>query len=371
MKGSVRKRGKRWYYYFNHEGKRIERVSGDTKSEALKALRQALTDVVDNNKSMVDAKLTVQDLIDKWMALYVEQNCRIQTIGTYRTVVAMLPDGMKKLKIDKLRPVVLQPYVNELYKEYKRSTANTIVGVLSSMFKYAINTLELLNTNPVEGINKPRDKNPDIDRGVKTYTKEEIEDIFDSLKLYHYSYTAVMLGYYLGLRAGEACALEWRDIDFDNKTVSISKSMIRKRGTGNMVGPPKTISSNRLIHAPNVLMSYLKKLKSVDAENRLKLGKYAPGFDFIMWTTRISCVGTSRLNDYLKKHLLGVVDDFKFHNLRHTHASMLMASGVNVVDIQERLGHSSPSITLDVYSHGDEDSAKAVATLLDDKFATF
>lgn len=239
-----------------------------------------------------------------------------------------------------------------------------------------------------------------VQRGHITLTLDEWERIIDRFKDTRY-YIPLMIGFYTGLRISEAFALTWDDIDFENRTLSVNKQIV-KRNFGSDVRKvvekkgkkeqrsswyfttPKTVSSIRTIPFGDTLYQALKQEKTAQMRNEMKYGEYytihvlkkeidEKGND--MWRVvpvqkcvesqlqrvRMICVaenGQYTSTDSFKyasrtiHHELQLA--FDYHSLRHTHATMLIEAGANVKNVQTRLGHSNIQTTLQTYVHDTE-----------------
>ncbi len=202
--------------------------------------------------------------------------------------------------------------------------------------------------------------------------------------------TMVLMLLYSGMRRGELCGLEWKDIDFDNNVIHIRRSSQYVVGLGVITKDTKNISSDRVIKLPEYMLSIVKEYKVWQNEIRLKLGKSwkdkititrADGKKEIVLNDRIfTGVGnmgvddgtpihpdslTKWVNDFQKKNNL---PKFTPHTLRHTNISLLIAAGVPIRNISQRAGHSQLSTTSNIYAHAiktvDEIAAEAIGDAL-------
>ena len=139
MEGSVRKRGKKWYYYFdignvNGKRKRIERVGGNTKKEALESLRKALSEFDGTGNYIEESKMIFADYLDFWLENYVKVNCKYLTHRNYSNVVNVhLKPKLGLYKLKSITPAILQNYLNDMQKEgYAKRTVDDHKGMLSN-----------------------------------------------------------------------------------------------------------------------------------------------------------------------------------------------------------------------------------------------
>jgi integrase len=168
-----------------------------------------------------------------------------------------------------------------------------------------------------------------------------------------------------GMREGEALALHWTEIDFEHEAVSVVRTLKAKPGGGFTLEPPKSKRSRRTIDLPRFTLEALH-------EHRKKM--LAEGHDVktgpVFVTRTGNFIGKSNLIRQVHRPLLkrAGLPIHKFHALRHTHASNLLARGRNLRELSERLGHSSPELTLRVYAHLMPGAGKETAKILDQMF---
>src|SRR5262249_13370859 len=168
----------------------------------------------------------------------------------------------------------------------------------------------------------------------------------------HPLHAIVALAVTTGMRRGEICGLVWGAVDLDGATVRVECSL-EETAEGLRVKPPKTRSGLRTISLPKSTVETLRDQQRRSGEQRLLLGLGRPGADDPMFTL---ADGSPYPPDKLSRDWGNLVRDRKlprvrFHALRHSHASALIAAGVDIVTVSKRLGHGSPAITLGVYAH--------------------
>ena len=359
MKGGVRKRGKKWYYYFDAgtvDGKRkkIERVGGDTKAEALKKLREALAEFERAGTIIDESNISVADYFDYWFDNYVKVNCKYNTQKYYKDIIEnhIKPNlGIYKLK--SLHPATLQKFFNGKYLQgYSKNSLKNFFGVLSKALKMAVYPYQFIKENPMQYVELPKVEEKKKDKyDLKIITMEEFNRIIERFPEGSSFYIPCQIAFHTGMRAGEVCALTWDCVDLKNKTIRVEKTLIGKGKGIWELASPKTKSSYRTIAIGDTLVNILKKHKKSQMENRLRYGKYYKNSNFVCTKENGELVTTNSLK-YLSRvvnYELGI--DFNFHSFRHTHATMLLEAGANIKDIQERLGHSRITTTIDTYSH--------------------
>jgi len=362
MRGHLRKRGNKWSFVIdagtNPDGSRKQKwYSGyDTKVEAEKALTEVLSKL--NKGIYVDSKnLTVEEYLNLWISEYAETNVKPKTYRSYKdTVEKYLIPNLGRKKLEKLTPVEIQSYLNIKIKEGELS--NTTILYHYKVLKQSLNQAikwQLLNYNPCNAVDPPKKSKKEM----KVLDEFEIELLLDHVKK-EKIYLPVLLALTTGMRRGEICGLKWSDVDFINNVIYVSKALQMIEGTLTLV-EPKTQKSNRSVAVPENVMEVLKAERKKQIEYRMILGETYKNNNFVCsWDD-----GRPINPDYISKTFpkirrkLGL--EVRFHDLRHTHATMLLKQNIHPKVVQERLGHSSIGITMDTYSHVSPDMQKEAA----------
>lgn len=205
--------------------------------------------------------------------------------------------------------------------------------------------MELLPSNPMKKLQLPKDKKKEM----TVWEVHEIKTFLDIAKKDRF-YTAFHLAVTTGMRRGEILGLRWKDIDFQKGTLYVRQTLSND-GKQFLVGG-KTESSIRSIKLPNETLTELQSQKIRVSKEKLKCGPNYVDYDLVVCTTK----GTPVNPNNLKRTYNRLIDEagvtkIRFHDLRHTHATMLLAQGVPAKVISERLGHSNIKTTLDIYPH--------------------
>lgn len=239
-------------------------------------------------------------------------------------------------------------------------------GVLRTALSYAA-SVEIVERNVATLIKAPALRRPEI----AILTAGQIADTLRKLADHPSLYPIVALAIGTGARRGELAALRWNDINLDGATVRIERALEHTKD-GIRVKEPKTTAGRRTISLPAFAVAALRDHRRQQLETRLALGigalpADAPVFgDFDgNWPNPYSM--SDRWRDAVKHRKLPKVT---FHALRHSHASALIAAGLDVVSVSHRLGHASPALTLSVYSHLFDRNDDKAAAAIDAAFAT-
>ncbi|SQC40076.1 prophage LambdaBa04, site-specific recombinase, phage integrase family [Clostridium sporogenes] len=219
--------------------------------------------------------------------------------------------------------------------------------------------LQVISNNPCKFVDRPKREK----FTANTLTIDEIKKIFNSLDDINYNDYVIGLALKtvleLGLRRGELAGLEWEDINFKNNCIDIKNNLIYSYGKV-FLGDTKTDESQRTLYISNNLIKLLKNHKKIQTENKLKYGKYyvdnifnSKKYNFVMTWENGKYVHPNYYTSKFKKILnkLDLNKNVRFHDLRHTNASLLLEQGIDFKVIQTRLGHSDINTTLNIYSH--------------------
>jgi len=386
-KGSVRKKGATWSYRIDLgmlDGKRkqVERSGFTLKKDAEAALNKALTelnegDFVKNNK------MTLQDLFDEFITLEAPLNRKASTIVRYNSLYRNhLHKQFGYRFIGDITSKQLQEMIVQKREVLSDEYVRSIYAFLKVLFKYAVNK-SYLKKNPTTTVTVP--KSPRSLSDVKIYNDNELEMLKNRIASTNLL-PAFNIALNLGLRAGECYALRWSDFDFEKNTVKIDKQLqnIKKRWA---FTTPKTSNSYRTIRFGQKFSDYMQALKRQQEEFRRLQGPYwkknlivdssnpkekKPPTIIVEDFVNIKPDG-EMLNTNSHKVIARIAAkelniDFKFHNLRHTHATKLLENGLNPRYVQERLGHSKLEFTLRLYTHVTQSMDESAAKVMDTAF---
>jgi Site-specific recombinase XerD len=371
MQGSVRKKGDRWYYSFeipsiDGKRKRIERSGGNTKKEALEALNEAMYKYA--NGFVEPKKLTYDSYVTDWLEDYIKENRKINTYERYKSLyLNNIKPHIGQYLLKDLKPILIEKLLNaEKKKGLSNTTLEGIYGVINSSLNRAVR-LQLINDNMCKFIEKPK-RNKYVSNTLTVDEFTLLLSHLDSTNYGNYVFKlCLIVTLELGLRRGEVAGLEWNNIDFENKKIKINNNLIYTN-TSVDVGTPKTIESERSIRISDDLLGLFKLHKKKQNLNKLEYGEnYIKNkfnnreYDFIFTWESGKYIHpnyyTLKFNRLVKSS--GINKKIRFHDLRHSNATLLLQEGVDFKVIQERLGHSDINTTLNVYSHVTDEMQKS------------
>lgn len=366
--------GKRWHVYGyvgvnEATGKQvtINKRGFKTKKEAQLYFNRAKVDFSEGKTSTKNKDFTYQEVFNEWLLTYentVKESTFVKTKKLFSNHILPI---FAKYKIKKLSHKLIQEQVNEWHKRFAQY--RKLFNYTSLVLKYAVNQ-EYIEKNPCDKVTLPT-KEVDYGNHKKSkdfYNKEELKSFLKALDDYGYPSwkTFFRILAFTGLRRGEALALTWNDIDFTNGLLDVNKTLSEGENYIPVVQSPKTKSAKRTIKLDEITVNVLKHWKKEQAKlligfgfNAMKDGQLL--FSKLKDNSHLNLsTPRNRLVNICKKYNIPMIN---LHGFRHTHASLLFEAGDTIKMVQERLGHSSISMTLDVYTHVTNDSKNKSAEL--------
>ncbi|MCC5911411.1 MAG: site-specific integrase [Clostridiaceae bacterium] len=371
MKGTVTKKGTKWYIVvdvgFDERGKRKQKwFSGfKTKKEAEAKLVEILQQL--NTGTYVDSKnMKVADYLEKWLQDYAKHKVAPKTYRSYHdTVHIHLNPKIGHYKLEKLSPTIIQSYYTWCIENTELS--NTSINYNHKILKQALNQAvkwQLLIRNPCLAVEPPKKEK----HKVEVLNEEEINKLLDACKD-EVIYLPIFLAITTGMRRGEIAGLEWKNVDFKENMLYVEKALQRIDGELQLVAP-KTQKSNRPVALFDSVVAALKNHKKQQRKNRKALGDDCIINDFVCTWEDGRIIDPDYISNAFNRLTKKLdIPKRRFHDLRHTHATLLLKEGVHPKVVSERLGHSQISITLDIYSHVIPSMQKDAVEKIKDKFA--
>ena len=352
MRGHIRRRGvDSWqiaiYRGTDPHGKKLYNYV--TVHGTRRQAEQKLTELVrslDTGEYVEPSRETVGQYLRKWLDMK-RQKVRPRTIEFYELRIRHLDKLIGSIPLQRLSPLHIEQAYSRLIRKVSPAMAAGAHRTLRAALNQAVKW-RLINVNPVTAVDPPRAPRP----VVTPLTLEQVGEFLKAAAktpLYSLYLTSILTG----LRRGELLALQWDDIDLEGKTITVRRTLTRG-GSNPIFSPTKTRSGHRVVEISDALVSVLKDHRRQQKEHRLALGPIWQENNLIWPNERGQAMTPSVLHRHFKKLLEAakLPKSTRFHDLRHTHASLLLASGTTSLKlIQERLGHSSITITADTYSH--------------------
>ena len=350
MKAEKDKKTGKWliqYRYTDWQGKRRKSTKRGfaTKREAEEWLRNFLI----TQKADFDMKFE-----DFWKMYCADMETRLRehTMRTKKYIVELkiLPYFGNK-RVNDITAADIRQWQNELIKMgYSPTYLKTINNQLSAIFNYAVRYYDLKSNPCAKAGSMGKSKAEEMD----FWTGEEFRKFIDSVMNKRLSYMAFMTLYWTGMRLGELLALNPKDVDLEKRTISITKSY-QRLGKKDVITPPKTPKSKRVITVPEFLAAdikdYMDSLYDLQENDRLfPITKYYLEHEM---QRGIKESGVKRI---------------RVHDLRHSHASMLIELGFSPLEIAKRLGHEKVETTLNTYAHLYPNKQTKLAERLDSEY---
>jgi len=367
MRGSIRRKGKNsWqlqvYAGLGPDGKHrrhFETVRG-RKGDAQRRLTELLSSF-DKGVYTLSGRLTVAEHLKNWLDGYVKTNCSQRTLDGYQSIIERhLIPSLGQVQLKHLHPQAIQSYYGKACEKLSARTVAKHHRLLSQALKYAVRQ-GYLGRNPCGLVDPPVWKA----RPMRTLTPSEVEVLFDMVQdspIYPSTYTAVSTG----LRQAELLGLRWRDIDLDMLSISVSQTLYKRRGVCQFK-EPKTAHSRRRVAMTPKLALFLREYRSERESIYWQIGKPLTLDDLVFANVEGKPFDPSILShEFARIARQAGLENVRFHDLRHTFASLMFLRGAKPKVISEALGHSSVAFTMDVYSHIIEGMQEDAMALLDE-----
>jgi len=351
---SFRKRGTTWQYRIKYQDPATGKSKEKTKS-GFRTKKEAQIEAAEVEKKLYLQQHTIiqnqetilKDWLNEWLEVYGAQ-CEAGTLITRKRYINkhIIPN-LGNYKINQLSKIEYQKFINALIKKgYAKKTVQTIHSIFCTAINKAVE-LEMLSHNKYRGISI---KVENDEEKINYLSREEVDIFMEAAKkspFHHYIIASILLR--TGMRKGEMLALKWDDVDFENKTVSITKTR-SDRG----IKKPKTKSSIRTIGIDDTMIAELKQYQLWQKKNKVKYGPDYHSSEFLVIGPNgkeMGEYGVNKVIDSILKKTKINLHHISPHGLRHTHAVMLLESGADIKFVSERLGHRTINMTADVYVH--------------------
>lgn len=386
MKGTFRQRGckcppsrkrctcgAKWYYRYNiidpKTGKRKQKEIGGfrTKAEAEEAAIRVQSEM-QSGTFIEETDITFEQFARDWLEGYANTGkVKISTVRVRQNEIDRLMDYFRHLK---LKDITRKQYQDALNNLKTRGYAdNTIDGAHRTgrmIFKYALE-LEVIKKDPSEFASVPKTQKTveELEQEIeipKYLEKEQLAHFLETIKDHGMDirdYPIFLTLTYTGMRVGELCALKWSDIDFEEQTISITKTYYNPKNVISeyVLLTPKTKTSKRVIDVDRLVLDELEALRTQQKAVHMRYRKtyHDKGFVFAqMGEQNAGYPAYPKLVGIRMARLVKIAElnsNFTPHSLRHTHTSLLAEADVSLEQIMHRLGHSDDDTTKNIYLH--------------------
>ncbi|OPY81695.1 MAG: putative prophage phiRv2 integrase [Syntrophus sp. PtaU1.Bin005] len=337
----IAKRRDRWVIdAYDQHGKRYRKTlpAGTTKGRAREILRE-VEEKIERRTFAHEKKIPVfSEVANGWLE-HKRPNVRITTWEMYKGHLKHHFSDLDRIRIDMISTSIVEKWIT------KRQNEGMCIGMLrkiivtfNQIMAYAVRH-KLIDSNPVRDAERPRKKMDDIVKGnIAVLNPEQIRSLLVAAPDQKYRMlflTAIMTG----ARQGEILGLEWSDVDFEKKQIHIRRTFNHER-----FFTPKTKGSIRSIDLAPMMVLELKKWKLASGGHEDEL---------VFQTVTGNPIEAGKLiTRYFKPSLKRAgLPSIRFHDLRHTYASLLLSQGENIKYISAQLGHANPTTTLNIYAH--------------------
>lgn len=388
MAGSLEKRGENsWRMVFfkgrDTDNKRIRytHIFKGSRPQAEKALAKFVTEI--ENGTFTDSKnLTLTEFTKEWIEHHVNKLAPKTKHEYIRMINARIIPQLGNIKLADVRPTHLMKFYKYLEQDGIRldgkpgklseRSRRYYHAILSSMLEDAMQW-QLIASNPATRVDPPKVHKKE----VVAYDEAQSMALLTALSGEPIGYQVLcILALFTGLRRGELLGLEWSIIDLNEGQLAVVKQSQYTPEEGIFEDDPKTINSKRLVSLPPSIIALLKEYKVAQNQERLKTGDLWQDSDrlFTAWDGKPMHPDTvsswfhdflDRYNQKMLKEEKDPLPHIRFHDLRHTSASLLIAQGVPLKNVSSRLGHSSITITADIYAKALQSADKEAADKLE------
>ncbi|AIF42410.1 site-specific integrase [Virgibacillus sp. SK37] len=354
-------------------GKRRQKVKSgfNTKQEAEEAVATLIHEL-NEGTYLEETDKTFSDFAIEWLPIYSEsKNVKLGTIRVRLHEIGRLLPYFAQLKLRDITRKMYQDALNDLKDQgLSDSTREGINRTARMIFRKALE-LELIKKDPTEFAYVKKDKKTieqlEEEEVPKYLEKEELALFLKTAKQYglEHDYLAFLILAYTGIRVGELVALKWKDVDFLNHTISITKTYYNPKNNAveYQLVTPKTRKSRRKIVVDEDVIQTLKDHKENQNQviKRLDDDYYNKDFIFAKMERQFGYpIVIKNVRDRMKRllRMAGLKEELTPHSLRHTHTSLLAEAGVSLEQIMDRLGHTDDQITKNVYLHVTQEMKK-------------
>ena len=299
-------------------------------------------------------RISLGEWLNEWLNGYVKTNCSPRTLDGYRSIVERhLIPNLGMIPLSQVQPQHIQPYYARALSDGRTDGKGALSSrsvlhihrVLFQALNYAVRQ-GLLIRNPAQLVDPPRAKKSKM----KTLIPQEVSMLLNVAQDTHY-YPIIHTAVKTGLRQAELLGLRWRDLDLDLVSLSVTQVLYKRRGICQFKEPKSEHSRRRLGLSPSLAL-FLREYRTERETECLLLGKLLSEDDLVFGNVDGTPIDPGTLtHNFARIARRAGLPSTRFHDLRHTFASLMLLAGIHPKIVSEALGHSSVAFTLDVYSH--------------------
>lgn len=339
---------------------------GKKQSEVIAKLDEAANDLR-RGMLTVGENVTLQEYLENWLENIHKPVIRLSTYLNYRKLIKnYLVPGLGKVKVQKLTPQQVQAFYSKKIRDgLSPKTVNNVHVLLHKALDNAVKW-NMLPRNVCDAVTPPR-----IPRKEKNVlTREQAHTLLKEVKA-HRLEALLTLAVTTGMREGELLALRWQDIDLEHGSLQVKRAVTYLKEYGYVESEPKTAKSQRTIKLPVFVVSILLTHRLQQKEQKQEVGTTWIDKGLVFTNAQGYYLSPSTLLKMFKRFLVSIgLPSMRFHDLRHSAATILLAMNTHPKVVQEILGHSQIAMTLDVYSHALPSMQEDVIKQWDSEFGT-
>ncbi len=342
-------------------GKQIQRsVYGPTQKEVRQKLAQ-VTAAIDKGTYQAPNKITVSAWMAEWLNTFCAGKVKLLTLQSYQSIIKNhITPAIGSLELQAVKGLHIQRMYNTMTRAgLSGKTVKNASAVLHKAFSVALKQ-GIIAANPCDAAELPKAEHKEI----CPLADDEIP-LFLSAIDGSSMRNAYALCLFAGLREGECLGLSWKQVDFEKGRVTISQQLQREKVKGGkyLITPTTKSGKPRTIEPPPIAFEYLRAERVKQLENRLRAGPVWSNPDDLVFTDETG--GHYAIHTFYKRFKAIAASigrpDARPHDLRHTAATVAIASGADIKSVQDLLGHATASFTLNVYAHTSEQMMKDTA----------
>ena len=342
-------------------GKQIQRsVYGSTQKDVRQKLAQ-ITASIDKGTYQAPNKITVSAWMEEWLATFCANKVKPLTLSSYSAMIRNhIVPAIGAVELQAVKGAHIQRLYNSMTAAgLSGKTVKNVGAILHKAFSVAMKQ-GIIAANPCDSAELPKTEHKDIHPLADDEIPRFLAAIDESPMRNAYA-----LCLFAGLREGECLGLSWGQVDFERGRITVSQQLQQEKAKGGRyyISPSTKSGKSRTIEPPPIAFEYLRAERVKQLENRLRAGPIWSNPDDLVFTDEAGKHYTFFMFYRRFKRIAASIGrpDARPHDLRHTAATVAIASGADIKSVQDLLGHATASFTLNVYAHTSEQMMKDTA----------